>query len=153
MGQLNSLPAPSVLIRRSQTRSEAIYIDVNPVPAEGASVLLLDAAAVFSAIRNLLICPQGARGRIFQEDYFCGLYDLLQEPLDPTTATQISIIIYQALRKWEPRIIINPSDIQVEVNNYLPGYEITIVINVLGKRVPHTFSVKLSGHSFGVPDN
>lgn len=142
-------PAPDMLISRVPKRSQAIYIDVNPVPKAGTPILLHDAAAVFASIRNLLLCPRGGRSRIFQEDYFSGLYDLLQEPLDSRTATEISIFIYQAMKTWEPRVAINPSDVSVEANNSLPGYLITISIVVLGNRRTHTFKMPIASTSFG----
>lgn len=148
MGTLSTAPAPEVLIQRNRARSEAIYIDVNPVPEPGNPVILYDAAAVFASLRNLFLCPAGGRSRIFQEDYFSGLYDLLQEPMDQITAEQINLSLYQAVKKWEPRVRLNPSDIIVDVNSYLPGYTITVVITILGKRTQNSFSVPLSGGSF-----
>lgn len=149
MGTLNSAPLPDVLINKSQVRSESIYADVNPVPNEGTPILVYDATAVFAALRNLFLCPIGGRARIFQEDYGSGLYDLLQEPFDDITANQISSVLFQAIRKWEPRVRIDPSDIKVVADSSLPGYVLQITITVRGKRSFNTFKVPLSGTSFG----
>lgn len=145
----NADSIPEALIQVKAQGSQAIYLDVNPVPGPGKSELLLDAAAVFASIRNLLLCPPGARGRIFQPDYFSGVYYLLQEPMDDVTANQISSSLYQALQRWEPRVRLSPSDIQVVVNNRLPGYLVQITITILGKTKTSVINIPLSGNSFG----
>ena len=149
MGTLTSPPLPDVLIRKSQVRSEAIYADVNPVPSKGTPILVYDATAVFASLRNLFLCPIGGRARIFQEDYGSGLYDLLQEPFDDITANKISSVLFQSIRKWEPRVRIDPSDLLVIRDSSLPGYAIQVTVTVRGQRSFNTFKVQLSGTSFG----
>lgn len=143
----NSMSIPDALLNRSRIRSNAIYADVNPVPSVGQPEILYDAAAVFAAIRNLFLCPKGGRSRIFSPDYFSGLYDLLQEPFDPITAQQLSVALYQALRKWEPRVTVNPGDLQVSTDSALPGYTVTLTLTVNGQTTLSKFNVPLNGAS------
>lgn len=131
------------LLPQAKKKSEAIYIDVNPSPNPGQADLLTDTAAVFASIRNLFRCPRGARGKIYQEDYFCALYELLQEPFDDITASKLSIALYQAFKKWEPRIEWSPSDLKVFADATLPGYQITVTITVSKQTVTQSFSVPL----------
>lgn len=144
----NADGAPLTLLTKDVLRTTAEYIDVNPVPQKGARELLYGAAAVFASIRNLFLCPRGGRSRIYQEDYFSGLYDLLHEPLDTITAKLIETALYQALRLWEPRVTINPSDLVVIVDSSLPGYQVVMKIVVHGQTQQGTFGVPLSGASF-----
>ena len=143
----NSLSIPASLLNVNQIRSNAIYADVSPVPVPGQSEILYNAAAVFASIRNLFLCPKGGRSRIFQEDYFSGLYDLLQEPFDPVTAQQLSVALYQALRKWEPRVTVNPGDLNIQADSTLPGYRVSLVITVNGQPTLSQFNIPLNGAS------
>lgn len=119
--------------------SVATYVDVNPLPNPGSSELLIDVAAIMASIRNLIKSVRGTRGRIFEPDYFCGIYDLLQEPFDAITAVKMSIALYQALSKWEPRVAWTPSDVTVVPNNIQVGYDITLRILLNQQTYNHTF--------------
>lgn len=132
---------PSILLRPGLSGSQAVYIDVNPAAGGENPVLLYNAAAVFASLRNLFMCVQGSRGRIFQEDYFSGVYELLQEPLDDVTASSLSIAIFQAVRKWEPRVTIRSSDIVVVTNYGLPGYEVTVTLTINGVVSKETYDL------------
>lgn len=136
--------APTVLMNPRDARSSAIFIDVNPHPSPGAPVILFDGTAILASIRNLLLSPEGSRGRIFQEDYFARLFDLLHEPLDSTTANLISVSLYQSIIRWEPRIRMQPSDVQVFVDEVLPGYRILLAVAVNGVTSRANFSVNVS---------
>ena len=143
----NAMSIPAALLNTNQLKQNAIYADVNPLPGPGFPEILYNAAAVFASIRNLFLCPQGGRSRIFQEDYFSGLYDLLYEPFDGVTAQQISVALYQALRKWEPRITINPSDIAVVPDAGTQSYLVAMQITVGGQSTVTQFNVPLNGAS------
>jgi phage baseplate assembly protein W len=135
---------PDVLMKPASQKSKAVYVDVNPVPDPQTPELLYDAAAVFAAIRNLLLCPRGGRSAIFQEDYFCGVYDLLQEPFDMITATQLNIAIHQSLLKWEPRIAVSPSDVTVYPDSATASYIVTIRMTVNNTRVDGVLSLPVA---------
>lgn len=136
--------APTVLLDRRDARSAAVFIDVNPHPSPGSPILLFDGTAILASIRNLLLSPEGSRGRIFQEDYFARLFDLLQEPLDDTTSNLISVSLFQSIIRWEPRIRMQPSDVQVFVDEGLPGYRILLAVTVNGVTSQANFSVNVA---------
>lgn len=138
----NELSHPEVLLPPSNRVSSHAYVDVNPRTGFGAPVLLAGAAAVFASIRNLFMCPQGGRARIFQEDYFSGVYNLLQEPFDSITAQQLSVAIYDALRLWEPRITIYSSDVYVRTISASLTYAATITIRMNGRPYTETFNLR-----------
>lgn len=141
----NEADHPQVLIARNARASVATYVDVNPNVGPGVPILLTNAAAVFASIRNLFLCPAGGRGRIFQEDYWSGVYSLLQEPFDGITANALSIAIFQALRVWEKRVTVRSSDVGVVAVPSLPGYQVTLTITVNGKAETQTFNLITSG--------
>jgi phage baseplate assembly protein W len=137
----NAIDFPDALISGAHLRSQAIYCDVNPVPDPNLPELLYDAAAVMGSLRNLLLCPRGGRSRIFQPDYFCGVFGLLQEPFDSVTANLLQIDLYQSLSRWEPRIRLSPRDVVVLPDISIPGYSIQITVNVNGSKTLAKFDV------------
>lgn len=137
--------APDTLIEVPRVKSSARFVDVNPRPSLGGGILLFDAAAIFASIGNLMLCPPGARGRIFQEDYFSGVYYLLQEPFDEATAAQLSIAIHQAFIIWEPRLNVTPSDIYVERVPTAPGYRVFIQLRINGNVHTNAFLLPIQG--------
>jgi len=130
MGTSNALSIPDVLLAPSRTKSSATYVDVNPTPDEGTPDLLMDGAAVLTGIRNLILSPRGCRTRIFGEDFFSGVYELLHEPLDEMTAAQVNLSIYQSLKKWEPRITLYPSDCTTAVDALSPGFLVRLSFTI-----------------------
>jgi phage baseplate assembly protein W len=95
-----------------------VWLDVNSRMGESLKPdLLPDIQAINNSLYNLLRCPIGARGPIFQPEYGTLLYRLLHEPLDPITANKIRISFIQAIQRWEPRI-----NIDMEWTSVVPSY-------------------------------
>lgn len=95
-----------------------VWLDVNSRMGESLKPdLLPNVQAINNSLYNLLRCPIGARGPIFQPEYGTLLYRLLHEPLDPITANKIRISFIQAIQRWEPRI-----DIDLERSSVVPNY-------------------------------
>ncbi len=127
-----TLDIPEALIYAKRTHSLATYVDVNPVVQLGTPDLVYDSDAILSAIRNLLMCPIGARGRIFNPNFGSLLYKLLQEPFDEVTANNIDQATRQAIRTWEPRVeIVNCQTIPDES---MPGYQIHLTLEILATK-------------------
>ncbi len=139
MGTSNALDIPDVLLRPSHQRSAATYIDVNPSPDEGKPDLLFDGAAVLVGIRNLILSPRGCRSRIFNEDFFSGVYELLHEPLDETTAAQVNLSLYQSLKRWEPRITLYPADCTTTTDATAPGFLVRLSFTIGERTVSGEF--------------
>lgn len=95
-----------------------VWLDVNSRLGESIRPdLLPNVQAINNSLYNLLRCPIGARGPIFQPEYGTILYRLLHEPLDFITANKIRIAFIQAIQKWEPRI-----DLDLQRSTVLPDY-------------------------------
>jgi phage baseplate assembly protein W len=138
----NADTLPEFLIAPNQRRSDARYVDVNPVQGEGVPVLVYDRVAVMASIRNLILAFRGTRSRIFTPDYFSGVYDMLQEPVDEKTGQLIGITLYQSIYKWEPRVRVSPSDITIvpDRNNQL--YRVAIQLQFNGVRSTENFILR-----------
>lgn len=109
-----ALPSPN------SRKVTVTWLDVNSRLGEDLRPdLLPNVQAINNSLYNLLRCPIGARGPIFQPEYGTILYRLLHDPLDPITANKIRISFIQAIQRWEPRI-----DIDLERSAVVPDYAI-----------------------------
>ncbi len=136
---------PQEVLPAELTTNKAIYVDLNPAfdAQTSPSILVVDEyAIILGSLYNLFLCPVGGRSRIFQEDYHSGIYNLLQEPLDDTTAVGLNLAIRQAIQKWEPRIRV--TSIQVAVAQELPGYEVLVSGIMVGVEKPFSASFNLN---------
>jgi phage baseplate assembly protein W len=121
---------PNDILNSGLNTNNATYVDINPTFDVNMSpaVLLTDTyAIVYGSIANLLACPPGGRGRIFQEDYWSSLYQLLQEPFDSQTSNFIELAVQQVISTWEPRI--TNVFVSTTIDTSIPGY----IINVRGE--------------------
>lgn len=106
----------------------ATWLDVNPLfTVNLRPERLPDAQSVlYSSFFNLMNCPVGARGRIFQPEYGSSLLWFLQEPINNNTAQQIRMSIMQTFGRWEPRIQVDYANTQIVPDYTLPGYRIRL---------------------------
>jgi phage baseplate assembly protein W len=110
--QEDALPSPNV------KTVNVVWLDVNSrLGVDVRPDLLPNVQAVNNSLYNLLRCPIGARGPIFEPEYGTILYRLLHEPLDVITANKIKIAFVQAIQKWEPRI-----NIDLQRSTVIPDY-------------------------------
>lgn len=124
---------PGEVLHPGLNSGKATFVDVNPGfdPTISPSHLLLDVYAVlYGSLANLIVTPPGGRSRIFQEDYFSGVTNLLQEPFDGTTAQLISMTVTTAIKLWEPRL--NNVTVNVSTVNNPAGYLIQVTGNLVG---------------------
>lgn len=104
------------------------WLDVNPQftnnlqPERFADVN----SALYSSFFNLMNCPIGARGRIFQPEYGSSLMWFLQESISEITAQKIRLAVMQIFGRWEPRIDLDYRNTQITPDYSLPGYRIRI---------------------------
>lgn len=104
-----------------------VWLDVNSrLGADLKPDLMPNIQAINNSLYNLLRCPIGARGPIFQPEYGTILYRLLHEPLDPITAHKIRIAFIQAIQRWEPRIDLDMDRTAVIPDYSIAGYRIVI---------------------------
>ena len=107
----------------------ATWVDVNPtftqalVPERFSD----EQSVIYCSFYNLMNCPVGARGRIFQPEYGSQLQWLLQQPMGGATAQEIKMSLMQTFARWEPRFKLNYAKTQVIPVYELPGYRIRLV--------------------------
>jgi phage baseplate assembly protein W len=132
---------PDTLIYSKRKQSLSTYSDVNPLMELGQPDLIYDSEAILAAIRNLFMCPIGARGPIFNPTFGSMLYQLLQEPYDEVTAHRIDSAVRQAIVQWEPRV--NIMSVSVVTDDTQPGYIISLVLEiaVTGKVITGSYAV------------
>ena len=129
----NSVVSPGQVMHPGLDVQSATYVDVNPQydPNTSPANLLVDIYAVlYGSVANLITCPPGGRARIFQEDYFCRLMQLLQEPFDGITAQLVSMAVNTAIQTWEPRL--KNVSVNVQTVNNPAGYLIGVQGSVAG---------------------
>ena len=99
-----------------------------------------------ASLINLLNCPIGSRGRIFEPTYGSMIYQYLQEPVDEITAQSIQVAFIQAIGKWEPRIQLDYSDTWIQPDYSIPGYRIRLAFTIVltGQREVAEFNLAQS---------
>ena len=104
------------------------WLDVNPQftnnlqPERFADVN----SVLYSSFFNLMNCPIGARGRIFQPEYGSSLMWFLQESISEITAQKMRLAVMQIFGRWEPRIDLDYRNTQITPDYSLPGYRVRI---------------------------
>lgn len=125
--------------------NDATWIDANSqFTQNGLPDRVPDALAISASLYNILNCPIGARGRIFQPTYGSLWYQYLQEPIDQITATKMTISTIQAIQRWEPRITLDNSNSYINPNYGLPGYDVRIAftVNLTSQKQQVTFQLQ-----------
>lgn len=103
------------------------WLDVNSRLGESNTPdLLPDVQAVNNSLYNLLSCPIGTRGPIFEPEYGTLLHTLLHDPLDYITAEKLRISFIQAIQRWEPRIVLDLDRSSVVPNFDRAAYVVTV---------------------------
>lgn len=138
---VTSLNLEDPLIPRISDRTNAVFIDVNPrLGANNYAELIYDEVAIIQgSILNLLQCPVGERGALFQPEYGTPYFSSLHEPMAPVTAMQLRAQVIQSLERWEPRIDLIHSQTTAQVDYSMPGYILTIAFVLkVSRRVGRT---------------
>jgi len=85
-----------------------------------------DVAIIHSSIFNLMNCLPGQRARIFQPEYGSRWMSFLQEPISDLTAAKMQLMMFDSLRRWEPRIQLDLNQSSIEPDTNIPGYVVRI---------------------------
>lgn len=70
---------------------------------------------VKSSVYQILTTAPGERP--WNPEFGCDIQKLMFETLTDTISDTIASLVYEALTTWEPRIELQPSDVDVRVNN------------------------------------
>lgn len=108
--------------------NNATWIDVNTCFGQNNLPERLpdEQSVLYCSLYNLLNCPVGDRGGLFEPEYGSDLYYFLQEPCTTTTAQSIRTSILATLGKWEPRIRLDPTNTTVTPMPSEDGYYVRI---------------------------
>ena len=90
----------------------AFPVDVDPT---GKIALARHERDIEQAIQMILLTPKGQRIRRFE--FGCQIHDLMFATNDATTMGLASYYVEEALRMWEPRIIVTEVDVRGDEAN------------------------------------
>jgi len=107
----------------------ALYSDLNQ-SFDKTTVLVEDERSVRQSIIAILKTPIGTR--FFQPEFGSRLEDLLFDPLDPLTALNIRRSIFEAIQRWEPRVIIDSKLSSITPNEDENKYDVIIAYKIKG---------------------
>lgn len=134
----------------SALRSKSEFYDINPFyNADSNSALSVSGLqAIKSAISFLVTSHIGSRSRTFNIEWGSDLIDFINEPMDSTTALVIRSSIVNALDKWEPRVTVNASDIDVTPYPSINGYKVRISFKIVGSDSTETMTMLLQPNGY-----
>ncbi|MEZ9525721.1 GPW/gp25 family protein [Enterovibrio norvegicus] len=88
------------------------------------------------SVRDILTTPIGSR--VMRRTYGSRLFELVDNPTNPATVTDIIAATADAVKKWEPRISVN----KVHVDTATPG---KVYVTIEGVYRPNGQPIKLEG--------
>lgn len=124
--------------RDSQSYSDFLT-DLNPHPVSGDIVKYTNENSVIRSIRNLLLTDRFER--MYQPDIGTDIRKMLFEPIDSTTAQNISVFTQQTITKFEPRAKVLSVDVIADPDNN--RYVVSLVLIVINKQDPISFNITL----------
>lgn len=104
----------------------SITFDKNPVTND--LLVTKNDAAIKRSIYNLILTTPGER--FFNPNIGCGVKNLLFEPLDFITASNIRDEIEYTIRAFEPRVSVQQID--VDINDNQNAFEVLINYTIIG---------------------
>lgn len=104
--------------------------------------------ALKSSIGLLLISHIGSRSRTFNMTWGSDLLNFINEPIDDMTAMLIRSSIINALDKWETRVNVNSSGIEVTPYPSAHGYKVRISFKVVGSDATESLSLLLQPNGY-----
>lgn len=110
--------------------NEIVWVDVNSNFGEDTDPeLVIDIAAINNSLFNIFNCPVGSRP--FEREYGSDLLTALFEPTDASTMDFIDLSLFQAIRRWEPRIKLDRSKSYVKETPEGDGFAINISYTII----------------------
>ena len=105
----------------------SITFDKNPVTND--LLVTKNDAAIKRTITNLILTKPGER--FFNPNIGCNVSGLLFEPLDFITAGLIVDEIKYTITAFEPRVILN--EVEVEIDDYNNAFDVIIEYTIIGQ--------------------
>lgn len=134
----------------SALRSNSPFYDINPFydVKSNSSLSVSGVQSIKTAISYLITSHIGSRSRTFNTDWGSDLITFINEPMDSTTALVIRSSIVNALDKWEPRVTVNASDIEVTPYTSINGYKVRITFKVVGSDSTESMTMLLQPNGY-----
>lgn len=107
----------------------SIYSDINMFTAN-VNPRVIDFDSVAQSIYSILSTKKGER--LFKPDFGCDIEKYLFEPCDDITSEKIYLEIYQAITRWDTRIILINSKSTVVANPENHSYTIKLIFKIAG---------------------
>lgn len=92
-------------------------------------VLVEEEQAIEQSIENILETPIGSR--FFQPEFGSNILNMIYEPLTEDNALVLFFMIVEAIRKWEPRVEVDPVQSRVTINRDDYEYVVAIVYRIV----------------------
>ena len=118
----------------------ATFIDLSPTFGDFQPDLCPDVSAIRASLWNILTTPIRTRYRL--ESFGSTLLYIIGEPHDSTTENSIQVSVLQSILRWEPRIKVLPSDIEIETLE-MTGYKVNITFTILETQQESDFVLEM----------
>jgi phage baseplate assembly protein W len=122
-----------------------LYRDMNSNIADNSNKTDIitndDINAIFGSLKNLFIYSPGQR--ILNPPYGLNFNSVLYEPMNNKTADAIGMLIFNGIKKWEPRVTVQDVQIDPDIDNHTYYITITFTVNGLGQNRTFQFTHEL----------
>lgn len=134
----------------SALRSSSQFYDINPFynPDSSPALSVSGVQAIKTAISFLVTSHIGSRSRTFNPDWGSDLITFINEPMDSATSLVIRSSIVNALDKWEPRVVVNASDVEVTPYTSINGYKVKITFSIVGSDSTESMTMLLQPNGY-----
>jgi len=108
-----------------------IYSDMNQYKfGPQIKPMLHDVEPVYQSINNILATDPGER--LMNPEFGSRLRDLLMQPIDAITTSEIYAAVVQAIKRWEPRVILIHAKSKVVAFPDENRYEVQLYFKIRG---------------------
>lgn len=116
-----------------------LYTNFNKHPETGFLVRNIDANAVKTALRNLILTNKGER--LFQPNIGSNIRKILFENMSPTTENMLKTYIEDAIADHEPRVKV--VEILVSGDDVQNLYKVSIIFEIINNTTPQILNLTL----------
>jgi phage baseplate assembly protein W len=89
-----------------------------------------DVAIIHSSLFNLMNCMPGQRSRIFQPEYGSLWMSFINEPISDVTAAKMQLMLFESIKRWEPRVQLDLDRSSIDPDTNIPGYRVRLVFRM-----------------------
>lgn len=89
-----------------------------------------DMAIIHSSLFNLFNCIPGQRARTFQPEYGSRWRSFIHEPPSDVTAAKMQLMMFESIKRWEPRVNLDLDRSSIEYSPNIPGYMVRLFLTM-----------------------